>query len=206
MKLAIVGCGGHAKEVYNSLKKLKIEIDGFYIESQYFSSSNTSLYNLPIKILENLDSNKHLIHIAVGDIEFRDRIYTHFKKHNFTFSTIIDPDATISDLSEVDEGSYIAPGSILTANIKIGKCVIVNTGSVISHDCTIDDFCNIAPRAVLCGNVKIGKKTIIGAGALIKEKSRIGNNVFVGMGTVVTKNILDSGTYILNDLKIRKLY
>ena len=210
MKLAIIGAGGHAKEVYNSAKRQNIamsqglEIAGFFIEPQYLPAEPTTLYGVPIRSVEELDSDTHVSHIAVGDIEFRARMYESFKSFGFSFATIIDPSAILNDYV-IEEGVFIAPGAMLTANIRIGKCTIINTGAIVSHDCVIEDFCNISPGSVLCGNVRIGEMSMIGAGSLIKEKIWIRDNVILGMGSVVTKNILDRGTYIIHDSVTKKL-
>jgi sugar O-acyltransferase (sialic acid O-acetyltransferase NeuD family) len=206
MKLAIVGAGGHAKEVFNSAKRQNpdLEVDGFFVEPQYLPEDPTTLYGIPIKSILDLDIDIHAIHIAVGDIEFRAKVYESFKGFGFSFVTIVDPRALVHDYV-IGEGTFIAPGAILTADVKIGKCVIINTGAIVSHDCDIEDFCNISPGSVLCGNVRIGEKTFIGAGSIIREKIWIRDNVVLGMGSIVTKNLLDRGTYIIQGNSTKKL-
>lgn len=207
MKLAIIGAGGHAKEVYHSIMRQgdsqPLELAGFFVEPEYVTEGS-KLYDLPIKSVEELDTELHWIHIAVGNIDFRARLFANMKEFGFNFATIIDPQSTIGN-SDIQEGSYIAPGAILTADVKIGKCCIVNTGAIVSHECVVEDFCNISPGAVLCGNVRIGERSLIGAGSLIREKTWIRDNVTLGMGSVVTKNILDPGTYIIHDSVTKKL-
>jgi len=205
MKIAIIGAGGHAKEVYQSIltQEAVDTIDGFFVEPDFVTEGAT-LYDLPIKSLEALDTDKHLIHIAVGDIEFRARMFHSLKEFGFHFANVIDPRSNISN-STLGEGVYVAPGAQITADVRLGNCVIVNTGAIVSHDCEIQDFCNISPGAVLCGNVRIGEKSLIGAGSIIREKIWIRDNVILGMGSIVTKNILDPGTYVIQGNSTKKL-
>lgn len=208
MKLAIIGAGGHAKEVYHSILEQGQEslIDGFYVEPQYLSEGSSTLYDIPIKSIEKLDTDMHLIHIAVGEPEFRARMYQSFKSFGFNFATVIDPRASVPKmLGPIGEGSYVAPNSTITSDVKIGNCVIINTGAIVSHDCEIQDFCTISPGAILCGNVRIGERSFIGAGSMIREKIWIRDRVLLGMGSVVIKNILDPGTYIIRDNTTKKL-
>ena len=207
MRIAIIGAGGHAKEIYQSIlaQDALDMIDGFYVEPEYVIEDAT-LYDLPIKSIEALDTDKHMIHIAVGDTEFRIRMYQSLKDFGFHFTTVIDPRANVPKLIDhIGEGSYIAPGATLTADVKIGNCVIINTGAIISHDCEIQDFCTISPGAVLCGNVRVGEQSYIGAGSIIREKVWIRDRVILGMGSIVTKNILDPGTYIIQGNSTKKL-
>jgi sugar O-acyltransferase (sialic acid O-acetyltransferase NeuD family) len=210
MKIAIIGAGGHAREVYHSILQQGEEsnIDGFFVEPQYLSGLQETLYGIPIKSVESLDTDFHAIHIAIGDPELRARMYQNFKDFGFSFLTVIDPRANLPknlQYTLIDEGTYIAPGSTITSDAKIGKCVIINTGATVSHDCEIQDFCTISPGAILCGNVRIGERSYIGAGSMIREKIWIRDRVFLGMGSVVIKNVLDPGTYIIHENTTKKL-
>jgi acetyltransferase-like isoleucine patch superfamily enzyme len=56
----------------------------------------------------------------------------------------------------------------------------------------MNDFSSLAPGVVTGGNVHIGKFSAIGLGAHIIHGIRIGEQVVVGAGSLVNKN-LDSG-------------
>jgi sugar O-acyltransferase (sialic acid O-acetyltransferase NeuD family) len=206
MKIAIIGAGGHAKEVYQSIRAQDAvdTLAGFYVEPEFVVEGAT-LYDLPIKSIEELDTDRHVIHIAVGNIEFRARMFESLKEFGFHFANIIDPRSNVSGPIINGTGIYIAQGAQVTADVKIGNAVIINTGAIIAHDCELLDFCNISPGSILCGNVRIGEKTLIGAGSIIREKIWIRDNVILGMGSVVTKNILDPGTYIIHENTTKKL-
>jgi sugar O-acyltransferase (sialic acid O-acetyltransferase NeuD family) len=207
MKLAIIGAGGHAKEVYHSVleQNAEIEIDGFFVEPQYLGEDPGTLYGIPIKSVEMLDTDVHVLHLAIGNSELRARMYRSFKDFGFHFATIVDPRSNTSKNLNLGEGCFVAPGSTITADVRIGNCVIINTGAIISHDCEIQDFCTISPGSILCGNVRVGESSYIGAGSIIREKIWIRDHVVLGMGSVVIKNILDPGTYIIHDNTTKKL-
>jgi sugar O-acyltransferase (sialic acid O-acetyltransferase NeuD family) len=206
MKVAIIGAGGHAKEVYQSIlaQEAVDTLAGFFVEPEFVVEGAT-LYDLPIKSVEELDTDKHVIHIAVGNIEFRARMFESLKEFGFQFTNIIDPRSNVSGPIIKGTGIYIAPGAQVTADVKIGNGVIINTGAIVAHDCELLDFCNISPGSILCGDVRVGEKTLIGAGSIIREKIWIRDNVVLGMGSIVTKNILDCGTYIIQGNSTKKL-
>lgn len=210
MKTAIIGAGGHAREVFHAISQQGVSamasVDGFYVEPEFLGKVEF-LYGLPVRSIEELDTEVHALHLAIGDPELRQRMYESFKSFGFSFVTVIDPRANVPKLMNVEmgEGTYIAPGSTITSEAKIGKCVIINTGAIVSHDCEIQDFCTISPGVVLCGNVRIGERSYIGAGSIIREKIWIRDRVTLGMGSVVIKNILDPGTYVIHDNTTKKL-
>ncbi|MFD3293606.1 NeuD/PglB/VioB family sugar acetyltransferase [Aquirufa sp. KTFRIE-69F] len=207
MKLAIIGAGGHAKEVYHSIMRCSnsqpLELAGFFVEPEYVEEGS-KLYEFPIRSIEELNKELHLPHIAVGKIDFRFRLFKNLKDLGFIFATIIDPKSIVGN-SDIQEGSYIASGAIVTADVRIGKCCIINSGAIVSHECVVDDFCNISPGVVLCGNVRVGERSLIGAGSLVREKTWIRDNVTLGMGSIVTKNILEPGSYIIHGSVTKKL-
>jgi NDP-sugar pyrophosphorylase family protein len=138
MKLAIIGAGGHAKEVFMSFKKSKLSndylFDGFFVEK---ANLNETLFDYEIKDISLLNPNTHIIHIAVGDLMFRRVYHEKLKKSNFKFLTIIDDTSTISDNVIIEEGAYISPSATINVECKIGKCTIINTGCILTHEVTI---------------------------------------------------------------------
>jgi len=61
------------------------------------------------------------------------------------------------------------------------------------HNSVIGDFTTIAPNTVILGNVKTGNRCCIGSNATILPNLVIGDDVIVWAGSVVTKNITESG-------------
>ena len=54
---------------------------------------------------------------------------------------------------------------------------------------------------MLAGNVCVGENTLIGSNSSIKQGITIGNNVIVGAGSVVIKDIPDNGVWAGNPVR-----
>lgn len=93
-------------------------------------------------------------------------------------------------------GTIICPGAVLTTNVKLGRCVIVNLNCTIGHDSTIGDFCTLSPGVHVSGNVKIGNGCYIGSGVAIRDGVTICDNVTIGCGAVVVGDIINPGVYV----------
>ncbi|MFC2110884.1 hypothetical protein ACFLQ5_00375 [Bacteroidota bacterium] len=65
----------------------------------------------------------------------------------------------------------------------------------IGHNTYVGENTIITAQVVLCGGSKINKESWIGVGSLIKDSIVVGNNVIVGMGSVVLKNIPNNETW-----------
>lgn len=79
-------------------------------------------------------------------------------------------------------------------------------GIIVSHNAVIGENCWIYHQVTIGegngGAPHIGDHVMIGAGAKIIGNIRIGNYVKIGAGCVVTKDVPDRATVVLNDAKI----
>jgi sugar O-acyltransferase (sialic acid O-acetyltransferase NeuD family) len=188
MTLAILGTGGHAKSVYDIIKKQKIHFfdkkkKTFKIGDKKFIVNNTSQ-------LININNKKIFkVIVTIGDNKDRKKNFNILKKNNFRLATLIHPKSYVAYGSQVGEGSVVLQGSYINTDSLIGANCIINSHASIDHDCIIDNNTHICPGVTIGGNVKIGKNCWIGLGAKIIQNCVIGNNVFVAAGAVVTKNL-----------------
>lgn len=96
----------------------------------------------------------------------------------------------IEDNVEVGANSVVCRGSL--NNTLIGKGTKLDNLVRIGHGVKIGKHCIIIAGAVVCGSVIIGDYTWIGPLSCIRESIHIGNNVLVGMSSVVQKDIDDN--------------
>jgi UDP-perosamine 4-acetyltransferase len=188
MTLAILGTGGHAKSIYDIVKKQKILFfdkskKNFKVGNRIFkvTDSNASIKNYKKKISRVI--------VAIGNNEIRKKYYKFLKKNEFKFTTLVHPKSYSSFGAKIGEGSVIMQGSFINTDSVIGNNCIINSNASIDHDCLIKDHTHICPGVIIAGNVKIGKNCWIGLGSKIIENCVIGDNVFVAAGTLITKNV-----------------
>ena len=188
MKLAFLGAGGHARSVYDIVKKKNVL---FFDKEKKNIKINNKIFKVvnDLELIKKYKKKKIKVLITIGNNEIRKKYYNILKKNNFSFPTLIHPKSYSSIGSKIGEGSVVLQGCIINTDSVIGKNCIINTGASIDHDCAIKDHTHICPGVVIAGNVKIGRNCWIGLGVKIIENCIIGDNVFVAAGSVVTKNI-----------------
>ena len=182
MKRALIGFGGHAKEV---MAQMGCKLPCF-VEDEY---CNERL--LPIS---SFDSTMYEVMVCFGNSIKRKEIIN-MLPNNTKFFTWIHPTSIVMDNVEIGEGSFIGAYSILTTNIKIGKHALLNRFCQIGHDCIIGDFFSMMPGSVVSGNVTIEDLVYLGSNSSVKEKIKINSNITIGMGGVVTKKLSENGLY-----------
>ena len=133
-------------------------------------------------------SREDLAVVAVADPLWKERIYNHLHG-KLTFFTYVAPDAIIGKFSRIDEGSIIYPKCVISTNVTIGKCVIVNSRTGLGHDVNVGDFSSIMASVSLGGQVQVGKRVFIGSKALVIPKTVVEDDSTVGAGSVVIKSV-----------------
>ena len=186
MKKALIGAGGHAREVMAQMGyKLTCFVDDKYVTN----TTNT----VPLSLF---NPKEYVVMVAVANSKDRYDIIQRLPLETKYF-TFIHPTAQIMDDNiEIGEGSFIGANSILTTNIKIGKHAILNRSNHIGHDCEIGDYFSAMPGSIVSGNVKIYDLVYLGTNSSVREKTSIHSLVTVGMNGSVITNITKPGIYI----------
>jgi sugar O-acyltransferase (sialic acid O-acetyltransferase NeuD family) len=184
MKKAIIGYGGHAREVLSQMgKKLPCFVDDNYVSEE----------TLP---LSSLNIKKYKVMVAIANPIDRLNVVSNLPKETKFFS-FIHPTALILDKNiKIGKGSFIGAFSVLTTNIKIGNHAILNRLNHIGHDTIIGDYFSGMPGSIISGNCTIGNSIYLGTNSSVREKITICDNVTVGLNSGVVKNINKSGTYV----------
>jgi sugar O-acyltransferase (sialic acid O-acetyltransferase NeuD family) len=183
MKKALVGYGGHAKEV---MAQMGVKLTCF-VDDKYVVDGTEPL--------SKFDPKEYELMIAVANSRDRYDIIQRLPKETKYF-TWVHPTALIMDDNiKIGEGSFIGAHSILTTNIKIGKHAILNRGNHIGHDCEIGDYFSAMPGAIVSGNVKIYDLVYMGTNSSVREKLSIHSLVTIGMNSAVVYHIEEPGVY-----------
>ena len=128
----------------------------------------------------------------------REKIVSEYK---LNYTSFIHPKSIIAEDVKIGEGCVVMAGAVINSGSLISDHVIVNTSVSIDHDSKIDDFAHLSPGVHMGGTVKIGKRSWIGVGSSVKNNITICEDVTVGVGGVVVKDIKEEGIYIGSPVK-----
>lgn len=190
----IIGFGGHARSVADSIKRVgKYNIIGY---TDITASNCQYKYLGSDTVLKNLYESgvrKAVLGVGyLGNSYKRDLLVKLAKDIGFEFPIIRDPSAIISDGVQIGEGVFIGKNVVINSDSNIGSYCIINTGTIVEHENVIGDFSHISVGVVLCGKVEIGHHTMIGANTTVIQGKRVGNNCIVGANSTVLKSVEDN--------------
>lgn len=156
-------------------------------------SDEHDLYDDTIDSLPDINTfSNDKIYIAIGYNPKREELFHQFKHKEFV--DVISPLASISKSAKLDVGCFISDFCKINYDVRIGKCLVLGSNTVIDVAAEIGDFVRISPNVYVGDNAKIGKGSIICAGVTILPGVHIGENVYVAAGSLVSHSCGDNVT------------
>lgn len=208
-RLYIFGAGGFGREVaWLARQRYGDSIDVTFVvdRPEYLCGP---VNGVQVRLIGDVDASDDARFIsAVGSPGLRRSTSSACASVGLRPATLIHPRVESSAFVRIGEGSVICAGSVLTANIDVGKHVQINLACTIGHDVTIGDYSTIAPGVHVSGNVEIGKDVFVGTGATIINGHRdapieIGDGAIIAAGACVTRSV-EAGALVAGVPAIRK--
>lgn len=124
--------------------------------------------------------------------------YYNMLKDKVPFANIIMPEVNIEENVKLGEGIFIGEKSDLGQNTEIEDNVFMHMGTFLAHDNKVGKHTYISGRIDTAGFVVIGKRNFVGVRALFSDHVSTCDDVWIGIGCMVLKDIKESGKYMTN--------
>ncbi|WP_158096078.1 acetyltransferase [Cloacibacillus sp. An23] len=207
-KLLIYGASGLGREILDMIEEINSITPQYKIEGWIDDGVPSGAVINNVTVLGNINYiatvDSCAVVLAIADPNIKEQLYNKIKAENtqIVFPIIVHPSSSVSPLSELDEGVIITRFCWVTANTRIGKCVLLNTRCDVGHDSRIGNFSSLMPSVNISGNVTTGKKVYIGVQSALLQGLSIGDNAIIGMGSKVMTNVPPNCTVLGNPAKI----
>lgn len=136
-----------------------------------------------------------LIGIGYHHLAVRQRL---FETLDVPFGRIVHSTSWVDPTAKIEEGCVIYPGCHIDAHSVISQNTILNIGCTIAHDTVVGAHNFLSPRVAMAGFIKTGVRCILGINCTVIDSITIADDVRLGGGTVVTKNLEAAGLYVGN--------
>jgi len=207
-KLLIVGAGDLGRETYQWARDIekregkKWDLIGFLDDDSHALDK----YNQADRIVGSVSGyqpqpGEELV-VAIGDPAVKSGLYYDLLSKGAVFTSIIHPTVLLPDEYNFGKDVIIGPGSIVSINVTIADCVVVNTLTVVGHDVVIGTGSVISDYCDLMGHASLGERVFLGSGAQILPYIKVGNDSKVGAGSVCIRNVKANTSVFGNPAKV----
>lgn len=191
--LIIVGASGFGREVLQWAKdtnkeKQEWSIKGFIDDNLDALKGFACDYQILGTIEAWQPAENEVFTCAIAKPSVKEHVVQLLKSKGANFINLVHPTAIIGEFCEVGEGLLVTPRAKISPNVKIGNFVTI-FGSGVGHDAIIGDFSSISGNCSVNGHVRLGKRVFVGSNVCIAPSKKIGDDVFIGMGSMVVSNI-----------------
>jgi UDP-3-O-[3-hydroxymyristoyl] glucosamine N-acyltransferase len=140
-------------------------------------------------------NSKFLISVT-RDKDLRQTLAEYLDTHGLQRATYIHPSVVVDPQAIVNDGVFIGPFSSVFNQATIHKDCILGPYSMVSHRASLGQGSIMHPGAMIAGSTNVGQYCLFGMRSTTIDKLEICNNVVVGAGSLINKNILESGHYV----------
>lgn len=189
-KLIIIGAGGFAKAVIDSLDHEEYEMVGFLDSVK--SGSHQGIPILGHSFSDIFQRTDYKYFIAIGEPASRAYWFQRIKEFNLETINVIDKTSIVSTRAKLGTCIYIGKMAIVNSDSHLEDGVVVNTRALIEHGNYISYCSNVSTNVVLNGDVYVGEQTFIGSCTVVNGQLKIGSSSIIGSGSVVIRNIPDN--------------
>lgn len=194
--LIIVGAGGYAKSVLDSVDHMNFRMVG-YIDD--IKPAGTDHQGFPVlgDVIDCVEHPEEYVYfVAIGNNAKRKAWFDKLKERNLSLINVIDKSALVSQAATIGEGNFIGKLAILNHGSSVGDNCVINTRALIEHGCHIDNHVNISTNATLNGDVHCKEGSFVGSGVVCNGQLTIGEWGLVGSGAVVIKDVKPHTTVV----------
>lgn len=112
------------------------------------------------------------------------------------YTSLIHPRVVLPGGCSIGDGSIALDGVVLTADVEVGRHVVLMPQVTLTHGCTVADYATLCAGVSLGGNVHVGEAAYIGMNASVRQGVHIGAGATVGMGSAVLDDVRAGETWV----------
>jgi sugar O-acyltransferase (sialic acid O-acetyltransferase NeuD family) len=190
-KLIIVGAGGAGREVARIARDVEAsdtadwQLVGFLDDDPNALCGTACELSVLGSIGDWNPSSDEVYVCSVGSPDLRHRLTATLEERGARFVNLVHPSALVWTTVPHGLGIVVYPFSFISANVTIGRHVMINAHCSVGHDASIGDYSVLSGFCDVTGRVRLGSHVFLGSHATIAPGQEIGDHASVGIGSVV---------------------
>lgn len=205
--LIFIGAGDWSLEIWSWLKDAKGYGTEFTFKG-FLDKNPNALVKFDFckyEVLGNIDEyviqRNDVFVCAIAKPDVKEIVTKIIVEKGGEFLNVIHKNVILFNNITFGKGIVISPNCVISNNCVLGDNVALNLSCTLGHDVNIGNYCQINSQCDLTGYVTLGEKVFLGSRVSLIPKVKVVDNVVIGAGSVVFRNIKNSGTYVGNPAK-----
>lgn len=202
--LIIIGARGYGREIFHFAKE-SIGYGTDFVIKGFLDDKSDALngYEGYPPILDSVEDYRieddDVFTCALGDVRYKSKYVNLILSKGGEFINIIHNSSRIYPNTKIGRGCIICPNVHISCDIMIGDYVTIQPYSVIGHDAVIGNMCHLNCYSFMGGFSSIGDSVTMNTGAILHPKKHVANNVVIGGGAFVIRNIKKEGVTVVGN-------
>lgn len=204
--LVIIGARGYGREIFNFAHQCKgfgteFDIKGF-LDDKSTALDDFEGYAPILNSVEDYQiENDDVFTCALGEVKYKIKYCKIILEKGGSFINLISNDAYIGMNVKMGIGCIICPTARVHCDVSIGDFVTLQPFCVLGHDVKMGSWCHVNDYADCGGATTFGDNVTIHTHSFVLPKFKVGNNVTIGAGSIVLRNVPDNMVMFGNPAK-----
>lgn len=195
MDIIIVGAGGCGREVANWIEdineiKQTWNILGFLDDNPEALNGFKCKYGIIGPISGHVPNKNVRYAMGIANPKVKKIVGPALAEKGAVFASIIHPSTRVYTEYDMGIGLVTYPNSKIATGCRIGDFVTLQS-TILGHDSVLEDYVTVSSSCGITGGTKLHKGCFIADHACIAVGLSIGENAYVGIGSVVIKDVPD---------------